>query len=367
MQPRTVLIVEDNPLTSKAFRLALEQGGIRVLEAHDADTALTVATSARPDLLILDHVLPGARGLDLLALVRDRTHNPGLPALLVTGTSTAAERRGAGADSNVAVMIKPVEPSSLLLAVQERLERADAADLIAARNELAALSHRLVHAQEEERRVLARELHDELGQSLTSIKITLETSLKENRPPDVPALRDEVDRLLTRVRALSLDLRPLMLDEVGLAPALAWHIERFHKQTGIGVDFEHAGLPQHFSPDIEIAAFRIIQEALTNVARHAGVRAARVHLEADERELRIAIEDDGRGFDPRGRQQTGANGEISPREPAIGLAGMRERAQLNGGRLEIVSSPGQGTRIRATLPRVHKAAGPGARRKENRP
>lgn len=367
MQPRTVLIVEDNPLTSKAFRLALEQGGLRVLEAHDADTALAVATSARPDLLVLDHVLPGVNGLDLLAAVRHRTRSPGLPALLVTGSATLADRRDAAADSNVHVITKPVEPTRLLLAVQERLHGADAADLIAARNELAALSHRLVHAQEEERRVVARELHDELGQSLTSIKITLETAIRENRPPDVPALRDEVDRLLTRVRALSLDLRPLMLDEVGLAPALVWHLERVHKQTGIRVEFDHAGLPQHLSPDIEIAAFRIIQEALTNVARHAGVRAARVHLDADEHNLHISIEDAGRGFDPRSRSQATATGGVAPAEPAVGLAGMRERAQLAGGRLEVESNPGHGTRIRATLPRVRPAQGPGARRKEDRP
>jgi PAS domain S-box-containing protein len=214
------------------------------------------------------------------------------------------------------------------------------ARLVAARNELEALTHRLVRVQEEERRMLARELHDEFGQTLTSLKLNLEAGLKTGTTPDLTELVGQVQALLERVQNLSLDLRPPMLDERGLVPALLWHFERFEKQTGIHVEFQQTGMDPRCSPDTEITAFRIIQEALTNVARHAEVRSARVRLRADDERIDVEIADEGRGFDP-----------ARPRGPATGLTGMRERAQLADGSLRVESIPGRGSRIRASLPR----------------
>ncbi len=237
---------------------------------------------------------------------------------------------------------------SLYVGVAEDVTAAKEAEerLVAARNELEALSRRLVLVQEEERRALARELHDEFGQALTALRINLEVGTKTGRTPDLVELAAQVNGLLARVQDLTLDLRPTILDELGLVQALLWHFERFEKQAGIVVAFRRAGMEQRCSPGTEITAYRVIQEALTNVARHAGARTARVDLRADDTWLEIEIADEGRGFDP-----------ARPGGPATGLTGMRERALLAGGTLAVDSSPGKGTRIRARLPRRRAEAG----------
>ena len=144
--------------------------------------------------------------------------------------------------------------------------------------------------------------------------------------------------LIDRVRDLSLDLRPAMLDDFGLLPALRWLFERFFRQVGITVEFEPIGLERRFSPDVETAAYRIVQEALTNVARHANVATVAVRAFAADGRLIVEVEDHGTGFD--------AEGELASASTS-GLSGMRERAALIGGRLTIESRPGAGTRIRA--------------------
>jgi PAS domain S-box-containing protein len=209
------------------------------------------------------------------------------------------------------------------------------------RERLQALSRQLVNIQEVERRDVARELHDEIGQILTGLKLTLETTALA--PAAVARARlDEattlVRDLMTKVRELSLDLRPAMLDDLGLLPALLGHIERYTAQTGVRVTFAHAGLDRRLVPEVETAAYRIVQEALTNVARHAGVSEAALRVVADETRLAVAIVDGGRGFQP------GASGSSG------GLASMRERAMLLGGCLTVESTPGAGTRVTAELP-----------------
>jgi signal transduction histidine kinase len=149
-----------------------------------------------------------------------------------------------------------------------------------------------------------------------------------------------VNDLIDRVRNLSMNLRPPMLDDLGLLSALTWQIDRFEAQTGISVRFHHADLERRFGAQTEITAFRIVQEALTNVARHAGVRQATVDVWANATSLGVRIEDQGRGFD------------VAAAGPArsSGLEGMRERGRLAGGHLAIESKPGQGTRLSVELP-----------------
>ncbi|HSD66547.1 MAG TPA: PAS domain S-box protein [Vicinamibacteria bacterium] len=203
---------------------------------------------------------------------------------------------------------------------------------------LEALSRRLVELQEAERRALARELHDEVGQILAGLRLHLEGT-KVPVPEEVQSLLGE---LSSRVRDLSMDLRPPMLDELGLLPTLLWHFERYHAQTGVRVDFEHVGPAGRFASKAETAAFRIVQEALTNVARHARVPEASVRLEFHPDRIELRVEDRGVGFRP----------ESARTEASSGLAGMRERARLVGGRLRVDSVPGSGTRLMAELPRT---------------
>jgi signal transduction histidine kinase len=212
------------------------------------------------------------------------------------------------------------------------------------RRRLQDLSRKLVEVQETERRALASELHDEIGQALTALKLNVDVGLRSASPAEAGRLKqaqEMVNELLSRVRELTLELRPPMLDDLGLLPTLVWLFGRVQQQTGLAVDFRHSGLERRFPPEIETAAYRIIQEALTNVARHAGVTKARVRCRASREQLDIEVADHGRGFNV---DEALAAGESS------GLSGMRERANLLGGQVMIVSAPGNGAALKAELP-----------------
>jgi PAS domain S-box-containing protein len=213
-----------------------------------------------------------------------------------------------------------------------------------AEDALRTLSHRLVEVQETERRQIARELHDEIGQALTGLKLLLETANRQPRRNLRPSLSEAqvlISELMARVQDMSLDLRPAMLDDLGLVPALLWHFERYTAQTGVKVLFEHRGLQRRFALEIETAVYRIVQEGLTNVARHAYVGEAMVRLVAARGILSVQIEDHGAGFDP---DRTLSNGTSS------GLNGMRERVALLGGQFRVNSTPEAGTRLTARFP-----------------
>ena len=208
---------------------------------------------------------------------------------------------------------------------------------------LKALSRRLVEVQEAERRYIARELHDEIGQLLTGLKLTLDMCARlpaDEVARNLDEARDVVNELITHGRELSLVLRPTMLDDLGLLHALLWHLERYTTQTGIQVNFNHIGLESRFASAVETAAYRIVQEALTNVARHANVDEVVVRLWAAQDMLSIQIEDHGTGFEPE---------IVLAASASSGLSGMQERAVLLGGCLTIESDPGSGTRLTAEL------------------
>lgn len=209
--------------------------------------------------------------------------------------------------------------------------------------QLKTLSRRLMEVQEQERRNIALELHDEIGQVLTGLKLTLEVSTKlpaAELGDSLGRARGLVNELMARVRKLSLDLRPAMLDDLGLLPTLLWHIEHYTAQTHVKVNFKHSGLEvERFTPDVETTAYRIVQEALTNVARHANVQEATVRVWTHQDTLSIKVADAGNGFDV----------EAAVTRETSGLAGMRERAMLAGGQLKIESRVGEGTRLLAEL------------------
>lgn len=215
----------------------------------------------------------------------------------------------------------------------------------AARERLRNLSRRLVEMQEADRRHIARELHDEIGQALTGLKLVL--AMGASLPADAARqsyadAQELISDLLARVREMSLDLRPAILDDLGLLPTLVWYMERYTARTGVRVTFKHTVLEgRRFAPEVETGAYRVVQEALTNVARHAGVREATVRLWAGENCLGAQVEDRGKGFDPEATLAAGLSG---------GLSGMRERAELLGGRLMVESSPGLGTLVAAEFP-----------------
>jgi PAS domain S-box-containing protein len=213
---------------------------------------------------------------------------------------------------------------------------------------LQALSRRLVGVQEEERRRLARELHDEIGQSLTAVKISLQTLGRRTQAME-PALLLEpsigiVERALQQVRNLSLDLRPSLLDDLGLVPTLRWFLDRQAEWGGLSVEFGAEPAEMRLPPEIEITCFRVVQEALTNVARHAEAKRVRVKVLVRDGELQLNVGDDGVGFDIEEAMANAIGGA------SLGLLGMQERVLLVGGQIDIRSAPGQGTEIQTRFP-----------------
>jgi signal transduction histidine kinase len=223
------------------------------------------------------------------------------------------------------------------------------ARLIEGERRFRGLAKAVWKVQEEEQRRLARELHDGLGQTLTALTHQLER-LREKLDGAVAAdvvarLDDSVEMArmaLNESRELSRLLRPPVLDDLGLAVALSWLARTLEARTGLRVELALDGLDERLDPDVETLVFRLVQEALTNVLRHAGVDRAQVAVRRAGELIALRVADAGRGFDPAAALGGGAAGS--------GLRGMRDRLELFGGRLEIVSAPGQGTRLAAEVP-----------------
>src|SRR5687768_7819479 len=241
--------------------------------------------------------------------------------------------------------------------LERRLRQQMARDLELAR-ELQELSAKLVTAQEQERRHIARELHDEIGQALTAIKVELayaQRSIEGVQGPTtvLQTARTITDSALHQVRDLSYLLHPAALDEFGLVSAINEHIKSFSRRHGIAVELSHSSMDSRMAPETEAAAYRIIQEALNNVAKHANATEAKVYLARQPDALRIAIEDNGVGFDPSIPR--------SPDRRGLGLIGIRERASHLNGTVLIDSVRGRGTRIVVELP-VRRATDAGGDR-----
>jgi len=206
----------------------------------------------------------------------------------------------------------------------------------------------ILHAQEQERKRIARELHDETSQVLTSLLISLalleETIQSDEGRQRIADTRALAHQTLRAVRNLSIDLRPSALDDLGLLPALRWYVKEYQQKCGVCVEFTASGFKERLSPEMETALYRIIQESLTNTAKHARARKAWVSLAADSEAVRAIVRDDGRGFDVKAVLQT------PWQDRGLGLAGMRERANLLHGTVNITSTPGSGSTIDVIIP-----------------
>lgn len=218
---------------------------------------------------------------------------------------------------------------------------------------LELLSRRLVEAQEAEGRRIGRELHDDLGQILTTLKLTLQPlqlPADGRWVPTASAMVALVDQAILRVRNLSTVLRPAILDDLGLEAALRWFLDRQAQQGGFNGVFIARGMEQRLPPEIETTCFRIVQEALTNAVRHARAQHVRIDLARRNGLLQVQVNDDGVGFDPKAARAAAMRGQ------SLGLIGMEERAALVNGRLDIRSAPGRGTVLRLRIPVAAKAA-----------
>jgi PAS domain S-box-containing protein len=225
-------------------------------------------------------------------------------------------------------------------------ERENLIDLLQnAQQQQQMLVARLMGAQETERRVIARELHDEVGQALTALKINLQTvQRKPNKGLDLSESIAMVEQTLQQVRTISLNLPPTVLEDLGLAPALRWLLDRQGREAGFATSFISSIGETRLPPQIEIACFRVAQEALTNVMRHAHAHNVMVELGLVDHVLHLRVGDDGKGYDVEAAHERARLGY------SLGLISMQERVNLAGGRMEIESGPGTGTHIHASFP-----------------
>lgn len=208
------------------------------------------------------------------------------------------------------------------------------------------LSRQILQAQEEERHRLARELHDEAAQALTSLLVHLRLLERAHTPEEaqqrVQELRVLTAQALEEVRRVALDLRPTILDDLGLGPALAWRVDEFNKLDGMHATITIQGLEQRLPREVELVFYRVGQESLSNVVRHAQAHHVTVNLQRVDDQVTLEIRDDGQGFDPIRVQGNDGQG--------FGLLGMRERMGMIDGELTLASTPGRGTRVVARAP-----------------
>ncbi len=208
---------------------------------------------------------------------------------------------------------------------------------------LEILSHRLIEIQEEERGNIARELHDQIGQSLSIVKMLMDRASVSNDKEQQSLLgqaRSQLSELIDQVSTLSLDLRPKILDDLGLVQALEWYFDRFTARTSIRVQFKPSGNDKNLTSQVTNTIYRVVQEALTNVALHAHATMVSVEFKAEASTLQLRIADDGIGFDPA----------ALPVSNSGGIIGMQERINLVGGTLQVQSQPDAGTRLVADIP-----------------
>jgi signal transduction histidine kinase len=226
-----------------------------------------------------------------------------------------------------------------------------------AKRELQRLSAELVHAQEQERRTIARDLHDEIGQALMTVKLDLGTVERSGQVSGAPAqalseARSTTDAAIRTVRDLSQLLHPPMLDDFGLVVTLSAFVRRFSDRTGVPTDLALDRMEGRLPSDVEVCCYRVVQEALTNVAKHAEAKSCRVYLQRLPSSLLVTVEDDGKGIDPtqlKGAADAGGG---------VGLVGVRERASRLGGTVGLDTHFGKGTRLTVELPLGARASAP---------
>ncbi|NBV22033.1 MAG: response regulator [Proteobacteria bacterium] len=368
----TVLIVDDDAATVGLLAEILETEDFEVWKAFTAKEARAVLAERQPELVLLDVKLPDEDGRNLCHWIKSDARFDQLFVILISGLEVGVQSRitglNLGADE---YLTKPIQPLELIARLRSFLRIREAAEALRRANErleervlerteelrlangqlkqaaeeLRTLTSRLLETQERERRRLAHELHDEAGQALTVLKFSfdnIEEVARTLAPEPVADGRAALTRLTQLIRNLWQELRPAMLEDFGLVPALIWYFDRYTPSTRVRVDFQHESVDgRRFDRAVETAAYRTVQECLTNVARHAGVLDVRVVVWAGPDLLQVQIIDQGCGFD--------TSGGLS-RNGSCGLVGMQERVRQLHGTWSVITRLGAGTRITAEFP-----------------
>ncbi len=382
------------PATTKDFELTrevLHRAGIQGVSCVELGDLIEKAKKGAGAILIVEEAIVGKQGKRLSAFLTSQPSWSEIPLLILarSGADSAGIANAMDEYGNVTVLERPTRIAALVSAVRSALRarsrqyqvRDDAIALEAARDELEnrvktrtvelrdanrrlekkmmeteaaerraySLLRELVTAQESERARIARDLHDELGQQITSLRLqltNLEHNLADNKnlDPALALIEHQAEKIDTQVSFLAWKIRPTSIEELGLSEALAGYIREWSRNVDIEAEFRSGPpLANRLLPEIEVNVYRIMQEALNNVAKYAAATQVAVLLATDDKKLSLIVEDNGKGFDTGSLQSSGSDG-------GLGISGMQERASLLGGIFEIESSTRTGTAVYVNIP-----------------
>ena len=350
-QQVNILMVDDQPSKLMTYEVMLAELGENLLKASSAREALEILLKNDVAVVLTDVSMPDMDGFELAAMIRQHPRFQQTAIIFISAVHlTELDRLKGYQRGAVDYLSVPVVPELLRAKVSVFAElHRQAQQLEALNRELRRLSGHLMTTQDEERRRFARELHDGIGQELAAAKIMLDTMQRHTAINGNGKLAGEasqaIDRAIRQVRSVSHLLHPPLLDEGGLVSALRWLLEGVRDRTGIQttLDLQPTEFPR-LTPQLERAAFRIVQEALTNVFRHSGARNASVTVTQQDAKLLVQVLDDGKGVSDRILQ-------LQPGSIGVGIGGMRERARELGGELRMLNA-NPGTIVEVVIPSV---------------
>ena len=346
-----ILLVDDEPKSLYALQELLSTLGENLMTAQSGEEALRQALKNDFAVILLDVRMPGIDGFETAKLIRNRERSRLTPIIFLTAAADEMTSMFRGYEVGaVDYLMKPVVPEilkskvSVFVELHRKSER-----LKESEDKLRRLAAHLISVREEERTHIAREIHDELGQVLTGIKMEVGWLQKRLTEPllleKTESMSKLIDSTVQTVRKIATGLRPEMLDDMGLVAAIGWQAKDFQKRTGIRCRVKLP--PETVKPDIDVAttAFRIFQEILTNVARHSRATRVDIDLGVTDEQISLEVQDNGVGI---------AEAEVNGRK-SLGLLGMHERALLFGGEVHITGASGHGTRVAVVIPTRNRA------------
>jgi signal transduction histidine kinase len=336
-----ILVVDDERLNRELLSTNLQESGYTVETAEDGEEALRMLRAQPFDAVLLDLVMPRMDGYQVLAEMKRDDALRRIPVMVISSTDEMESIVRCIEMGATDYLPKPFNPVLLHARIRASLASLQEERMAVLREQFAQVTA----AQEEERQRIARELHDGVGPDLASLNIRLLTVRKllqrEGHPVagEIEELAEQVQASIRDIRRLIHDLRPVALDELGLAPALREHLARCRQEHDLAIEFV-ADVGERLPAAVESALFRIVQEAVNNVLRHAQAQHVSVTLTRDAEQVKLRVADDGQGFDTQ-IPRTGRH---------VGLWSMRERVEQLGGQFEVQSVPGQGTTVTTVVP-----------------
>jgi signal transduction histidine kinase len=337
-----ILVVDDEMLNRTLLSTNLGESGYTVETAEDGEQALEMLNAQPFDVVLLDLMMPKMDGYQVLAHMKSEDALRRIPVIVISSTDEMESVVRCIEMGATDYLPKPFNPVLLHARLKASLASLHEERMATLRQQLAQVTA----TQEEERRRIARELHDGVGPTLASLNLGLRTAGKrltrDGHPvaEEIEELANLVQASIQDIRRLIYDLRPTVLDELGLVPALREYVTRYQGEQGLEVALALPEGDERLPAPLETALFRVVQEALANVARHTQSGRVGVSLTYDQEDVTLRVADDGRGFDPQ-----------APRSGThLGLWSMQERVEQLGGHFEVDSAPGMGTTVNARVP-----------------